>query len=143
MATLADLVGGGMPAAPQGTLPIGAVDAPPGTKLYELAQRQAAAARPPPRRRDNRADVFASLASKFTPGNAMPGEGMVPFGDMPPQAQALMGKAWGQPLVGVDPGTLNGQERQLLEHLRHIGKQQVSARVDANPMYAARMPRGT
>lgn len=136
-------VGGGIPESPEGTLPIGAVDADPIRQphLYELAKRRAQGHRPAAARRSQE-DVLASLISKATPGTAMPGEGMVPFGDLPPELQNLAGKAHGQPLVGFDPTKLDTQERYMLEQLRRKTQQQVAQRVDNNPQYASQMPPG-
>lgn len=137
---LGDLVGvgGGIPASPAGTLPIGAVDARPGTKLFEIAKRQRQARRPVARE-NRQADVLASLISKAVPGAAAPAEGMIPFGDLPGPVQQLAGKAHGQPIVGFDPTKLSHEERFMLERLRRMSGDQTRARVDANPQYAAQM----
>lgn len=156
-------VGGGIPDAPEGTLSIGAVDARPGTKLYEIARRQelarqrrmaittsdpalsargramatAQAGRHAPRR--SKEDILASMLSKMTPGAAAPGEGMIPYGELPQAVQQVAGKVWGQPLVGIDPRQLDNEERFMLEKLRRASAQDVARRVDANPRYAAQM----
>lgn len=132
MAGLADLydVGSGAPPAPEGTIPLGAVDAKPGTKLYELAQRRASSRRAPPRAK--REDALASLLSKAVTGGGVPDEGIIPFGDLPASMRQVVGKVYGQtPVVGFPVSKLTPEERLIAEHLRMLGRQEVQQRVDA------------
>lgn len=122
--------------APAGSVPVGAVDAPPGSKLYDMmqqhgamrqrrpqarqAQRSAAAMQ---REQQRRADVFGSLMAKAVPGMERPGEGMVPFGQLPKEVRAMASQVYGnKPIVGFDPNQLDPQERLLLGQLVNMGQ---------------------
>lgn len=140
------------------TASIGAVDAKPGTKLYEMALRRAAnkarfdAARqrrqvsPQQRVQALRQQALAQpgpeevmnrLMGKFEQGVAQPGPGMVPFGELPGEVRRGMPGA----MVGVDPRTLAPDEMALLEQLRAKGREELAARMAQQEMAAkGRLP---
>ena len=93
---------------------VGAVGAKPGSKLYDLLQQQAPKAAP---KRNRQADIIQRLMQKSARGFGTPGEGMVPFGEMPSN---IRGSVTGneQPIIGWDPNVLAPDERLVLEHLR-------------------------
>jgi hypothetical protein len=116
--------------------PIGAVDAQPGTKLYELAMRRQAsqAAKAGSRKKpDEDAQVLASLLGKAVPGAASPGEGMIPFGALPQHVQGVASQVWKQPLVGFDPTKLDNRERFMLERLRMMAEKETQERIAKQP----------
>lgn len=113
----------GAPSQPSAApIPVGAVDAEPGTKLYDLAQKRATT--PKHRQKSSEPDVWDRLMSKAVPGMARPGEGMVGIGDLP----GTVRRSFTQPTVGFDPGKLAPDELELLMRLRQQGQQEVESR---------------
>lgn len=117
------------------TLPVGAVDAPAGSKLYELARRQGGASKPKQRRpqmseaqraareQQRRQDTFASLVSKMVAGTGMerPGENMIPFSAMPEEVRGLVTQVTGEKFpIGWDPSQLTPEERLMMAQLQSM-----------------------
>ncbi len=134
-----------MPSMPQPTapdsVPVGAVDAPAGSKLYELAARRQGRAQPKRRAESNPAkqqlehqkrmqDALASLMSKAVVGTERPGDGMVPFGQLPKAVRSAASEIYKAPIVGFDPNKLTPAERMVLGRLVSVGEQEFA---QANP----------
>jgi hypothetical protein len=123
------------------SVPIGAVEAKPGSKLYELAQRtqqpapgRATEASAKARESTRRQQVFARLQQKAVRGYGQPGEGSVALSALPAALRKHVKPGDGGPAIGWLPDQLDDEERLLLQQLQMLGQREadaVSAQNDA------------
>lgn len=114
-------------------------DGGPGPRAVAM-QQQTSAAQKQRAEMKRRQDVFTRLMGRAIPGASAPGNGIVPYANLPRQVTDI---DVGGPMVGFDPSQLKPDERLMLAHLLKLGEQERMAQQQQQQTEPAPMAEGS